>query len=87
MIKKKIVLGALLLGSLLLTGCSKLNKENYDKLEMGMSLQEIEAVLGSHDNCSSALGTQSCLWGKENGTYIKVSFVAGAAVTFSSEGL
>lgn len=70
-----------------ITACSKLTKENLDKLEMGMNLKEVEAVLGSHDNCSSALGTQSCLWGDEKGKYIKVNFVADAAVTFSSDGL
>ena len=88
MIKNSLVRNALLLFfALLITACSKLTKENYDKLGMGMALKEVEAVLGSHDNCSSALGTQSCLWGDENGKYIKVSFVADAAVTFSSDGL
>ncbi|MGL5538127.1 MAG: lipoprotein, partial [Aeromonas veronii] len=35
---KKIVIGGLI--ALLLTGCSKLNRENYDQLKMGMSYAE-----------------------------------------------
>lgn len=75
------------LSVLALTACSKLSNENYDKLEMGMSLAEVEAVIGSPDNCSETLGTKSCLWGEEKGTYIKVSFVADNAATFSNNGL
>lgn len=71
----------------LLTACSKLNKENYDQLEMGMSLKEVETLIGSHDNCSSTLGTQTCLWGDEKAKYIKVNFMANAAITFSSDGI
>lgn len=88
MMKSSLVKSILIFSAaLLISACTKLTKVNYDKLEMGMNLQEVESVLGSHDNCSSALGTQSCLWGDENGKYVKVSFVAGAAVTFSSDGL
>ncbi|UAA38682.1 DUF3862 domain-containing protein [Paraneptunicella aestuarii] len=85
--KKSLTLAGVVSATLLLTGCSKLNKENYDKLSMGMSLKEVEQVIGSHDECSSTLGTQSCIWGNDKAKYIKVSFVADAAVAFSSDKL
>lgn len=81
--KKIIVLAAVLA----LSACSKLTNENYDKLKMGMSEQEVKAILGGPDNCSETLGTKSCIWGKEDGAYIKVSFVGDNAATFSNNGL
>jgi len=83
-IKHALILSTSLL---VLSGCSKINQENYDKLKMGMSLPEVETHIGNHSECSSALGAQSCLWGSEDSRYIKVRFVAGAAVTFESENL
>lgn len=79
----------LLLLSMLFTlsACSKLTKENYDMLELGMSGDEVNAVLGQPDNCSETLGTKSCIWGSEQGTFIKVSFVADNAATFSNNGI
>jgi hypothetical protein len=61
--KKKIVIGCL--NALLLTGCSKLNRENYDQLKMGMSNAEASTILGKAECCDDALGTTCCLWGGE----------------------
>lgn len=81
--KKLLLLSAVLL----LAACSKLTKEDYDVLEMGMSEDEVRAVLGAPDNCSEMLGTKSCIWGNEEGTYIKVAFVGDNAATFSNNGI
>ena len=70
-----------------LSGCSKLTKANYDALSMGMSQDEVTAVIGKPDNCSETMGTQSCVWGKEGDTYIKVVFIADNATAFSNNGL
>ncbi|WP_448547531.1 DUF3862 domain-containing protein [Thalassotalea fusca] len=72
---------------ILLSACSKVNKENYDKLELGMSKEEIQAVIGGADNCEEAMGTLTCVWGDKDAKHIKVRFVADAAVTFSNSGL
>ncbi|MGL4250493.1 MAG: DUF3862 domain-containing protein [Aeromonas sp.] len=80
----KIVMGGLL--ALLLTGCSKLNRENYDQLKLGMSYAEASAILGKAERCDDALGTTSCLWGAE-GKSIKIGFIADKAAFFSSEGI
>ena len=81
--KKVLVLAAVLA----LSACSKLSTENYNKLEMGMNMDEVKAIIGSPDNCSETLGVKSCIWGKEDGTYIKVSFAGDNAATFSNNGL
>lgn len=82
--KKLFFLAAILLS---LTACSKLTKENYDSLKMGMSSDEVTKVLGKPDICSETLGTKSCIWGDEQGKFIKVGFVADNAATFSNNGL
>lgn len=85
--KKMKLITIAAIATMVLSGCSKLTQKNYDSLEMGMTQEQVEEIIGSADNCSETLGTRSCLWGSEEGTYVKVSFVAKRAVTFSHEGL
>ncbi|WP_394220727.1 DUF3862 domain-containing protein [Alteromonas gracilis] len=77
----------LALNTLALSGCSKLTKENYDKLEMGMTQDEVEAVLGSADNCAKTMGATACTWGNEDAKHVKIVFMGNKAVTFSYDGL
>ncbi|MDO6567454.1 DUF3862 domain-containing protein [Alteromonas sp. 1_MG-2023] len=83
----KVKIALCLLTALALTGCSKLNKENYDKLEMGMSQNEVSSVIGAADNCAKTLGTTSCIWGNEDAKHVKIVFMGDKAVTFSYDGL
>jgi hypothetical protein len=71
---------------LVCTGCSKLSRGNYDKLKMGMSYEEVTALLGKTSTCDSAMGAKSCTWGSEQKN-ISVKFVADKVVFFSSKGL
>jgi hypothetical protein len=50
---------ALVVGMLALTACSKLSKENYDRLEMGMTQKEVESIIGSADKCGKTMGTMA----------------------------
>jgi hypothetical protein len=70
-----------------LSACSKLTKDNYEKLEVGMSQDEVKAIIGSSGNCAKSMGTLTCIWGSEEGKHIQVRFIADAAVTFSNNGL
>lgn len=67
-------------------GCSKVSKENYDKLKVGMAYDEVVSIIGSPDSCSETFGTKTCLWGSEK-KRIKASFIGSKAVAFSSKGL
>ncbi|MCK4502930.1 MAG: DUF3862 domain-containing protein, partial [Desulfuromonadales bacterium] len=49
----------------LLSGCNKVTKENYDKIKMGMSYNEVVQLIGTPEGCLEALGISSCAW--ENG--------------------
>lgn len=83
----KCLLIVLVLGSFMMVGCSNnLTKENYDKLKVGMSYEEVTTILGASTECSEALGTKSCTWGKGE-KYIKVKFVADKAIFFSNKGI
>ena len=70
----------------LLTGCSKLTQENYDKISMGMNFDEVISILGEADACSGTVGVESCTWGGEN-THIKINFVGKKVVLYSAKGL
>ncbi len=51
---KHILLGGLI--ALLLTGCGKLNRENYDKLKMGISYAEASSILGKAERVTMHWG-------------------------------
>ena len=71
---------------LLLAACSKVNQENYAKLEAGMARSQVEQLLGSPAECSGAAGLSSCNWvdGKAS---ISVQFAADKVLMYSGQGL
>jgi hypothetical protein len=71
---------------ILLTGCGKLTKENYDRLKMGQEYGEVERILGKPDSCSDALMIRNCLWGNEQ-RHISVSFVGDKVMLFTSRNI
>ena len=81
--KMKLFLLALLTTLFFTAGCSKVTKENYDQLEMGMEYNEVTALLGNPDSCTESMGAKSCIWGNE-AKNIKVNFLADKTVVFSS---
>lgn len=82
----KLLLVLMLLVSVMIVGCSKVTLENYNKLKVGMSYEEVVAVIGAADECSESMGTKSCTWGGGE-KYIKVKFMADNAVYFSKKGI
>ena len=68
-------------------GCgSKINQANFKKIEIGMSFEEVVAILGEPVQCKSILGAQTCDWGEEPRT-INIKFVADNVVFRSAQGL
>ena len=77
----------LLLGLVLtLFGCSRLTLENYDKITVGMSYDEVTRLIGTPDQCDDVMGVRSCRWGDEKRS-VHVNFVAGQVLLFSSSNL
>lgn len=80
---KKIVAAGLLLA---LFGCSKLTLENYNKIETGMSFEEVTQLIGEPAKCDDVMGMRSCSWGDEKRS-VNVTFAADKVLLFSSSNL
>lgn len=83
------------LGSLMIAGCqSKVNKSNYDRVTAGMTVAEVEAILGKPSETSSAAGAvgdlsgsvRTLTWRNEERT-ITVNFVNDKVVTKTASGI
>ncbi len=78
---------ALALGLLLVAlGCSKLTLENYDKIEPGMSFDEVTKLIGQPEKCDDVMGMRHCSWGDEKRS-INVTFAGSKVLLFSSSNL
>lgn len=85
--KFKTAIFSVIFGCLLLTvGCSKVTKENYDKLKVGQDYDEVTDIIGKADECSSAVGFKNCRWGDDD-KYIEVNFAGNKVLIFSAQGL
>ncbi len=71
---------------LVLLGCSKVTLENYNKITVGMSYDEVTDLIGSPDECDDLMGVRSCVWGDDTRS-INVNFVQGKVLLFGSSNL
>jgi hypothetical protein len=69
------------------SGCSKVSKENYDKIKIGMRYKEVIQIIGKPDACEEhILKTKSCMWGSSDKP-IKIKFVGDVVAWSSSKGI
>jgi hypothetical protein len=66
--------------------CSKVTKENYDMLEIGMEYNKVTELLGDPKSCTESIGVKSCTWGNER-KYIEMNFFGDKTVVFKSVGI
>jgi hypothetical protein len=81
----KITVMALLF-SVSFFGCSKVNRENYDKIKAGMNYQQVISIIGEPDKCDAALGVKTCVWGNET-KHIAITFMGDKVFVPSMKGL
>jgi hypothetical protein len=72
--------------AIVLSACSRLTVENYDRLRVGMRYTQVRELLGPPSRCSDLLTVRSCTWG-DDARYVQVSFVADQVVVFHAENL
>lgn len=77
---------ALLSLCVFLSACSKINQENYSKLQAGMTKTQVEQLLGTPTECAGALGMSSCTWGDEK-SFISIQYAADKVLMYSGQGL
>ena len=72
---------------LLLAACgNQLSLENYNKLKVGQSYDEVKKVIGDPARCDEMIGIRSCVWGDEQ-RGVKIGFVAGQVMLLSATNL
>ncbi len=76
----------IILGCLALAACSKLTVENYDKLTMGMTYQQVTDIIGSPVSCDEVIGTRTCQWGDDTAN-VHATFISDKAIAFTHKGL
>lgn len=80
-------IAGLALFSLVLGACgSQLSLENYSKLKVGQSYEEVKQVIGEPARCDEMLGVRTCVWGDEQ-RGVSVNFVAGQVLLLSARNL
>ncbi|TMO79040.1 DUF3862 domain-containing protein [Pseudoalteromonas sp. S3776] len=80
--KKFLIIAA----ALSLAACSKVSLENYEKIEVGMDRAEVEAILGSADNCVEKTLHTNCVWGDESKN-IEITLVSDKVTIYSKHGI
>jgi hypothetical protein len=69
-----------------IAACSKLTVANYDTLATGMSLAEVQQVLGPPAKCDETVGLRQCTWGDEQ-RQITVNFAADRLILRAARGI
>ena len=82
--KKRYLIIATLI--LLLNGCNKVTKENYDKIKSGMTYDEVVEFLGKPEGCSETLGISNCEW-KNDDAKIAITFISNQVTIAVADGL
>lgn len=77
---------ALFASLLFLAACSKLTLANYDKLKVGMSFEEVSAIIGNPEKCDENLGIKSCSW-SQGESLVTANFVGGQAILLNASNL
>ena len=80
--KKLLIIAA----TLSLAACSKVSLENYEKIEVGMDKAEVEAILGSANNCVEKTLHTNCVWGDESKN-IEITLVSDKVTIYSKHGI
>lgn len=71
---------------LLLTGCSKVSQRNFEKIETGMTYDEVKALIGAPTSCETLFTMQQCVW-EDGKKKIDIKLLNDQVVMFSSNNL
>lgn len=73
--------------AVMLLGCAqKVSLENYNRLQVGQTYDEVKAIVGDPASCDELLGVRTCRWGNDS-RGILIAFLAGKVVVLSAQNL
>jgi len=72
--------------ALALAACGKLTMENFNRVKVGMSFDEVTNLIGRPERCSEALTVRTCEWGDDK-RRAGVSFVSDKVILMSADNL
>lgn len=84
---RPLSLAAALALTTLLAACSKVTAENYNKIELGQSYEQVQELIGKPTSCDDVLGARNCVWGKAGSARVNVTFAGNKVVLFSAQNL
>lgn len=70
-----------------LSACSQVTAENYNKIRVGQSFEEVQGLIGKPTSCDDVMTAKNCTWGKEGGARVNVTFAGNKVVLFGSQNL
>ncbi len=80
------ILTVLVPGLFLVACADKITLENYGKLQIGQTFDDVQKIVGAPARCDEVLGIRSCTWGDEQHGF-KVNFVGGQVILMSARDL
>ena len=78
--------GFVLLGCLLAACGSPLTMDNYNKLKVGQSYEDVKKIIGEPARCDEMIGILTCVWGDEQ-KGISIGFAVGQVMLLSAKNL
>ena len=76
-----------MLAIVLLNACGdRLSLDNYNKLKVGQTYDEVKQIVGDPARCDEALGIRTCVWG-DGQRGIDVNFVSNKVLLLSARNL
>ncbi len=65
---------------------SQLNMDNYSKLKVGQSYEDVKKIIGEPARCDETFAIRTCVWGDEQ-KGISIGFAVGQVMLLSAKNL
>ncbi|MET4693188.1 hypothetical protein [Endozoicomonas lisbonensis] len=82
--RKPFLAGLVVVASV--AGCTHINQDAFSQLDAGMSIEDVEGILGKPESCRDQLGRLECIW-RDKDREIRVSYIDQKVVVYSASGL
>jgi len=83
-----LILCTAMLGAVaFLSACgNSVSLENYQRLKVGQTFDEVKQIIGEPSRCDETLGVRNCVWGNTDRS-IRVNFALDKVLLLSADNL